>query len=268
MKKLSVRRKSGQVIEINNNTTKVNTELVKDDSVEIKQPTILDIGKSILTGAYNMYKNNNESLAKARLDVCNTCPLIRGSGSTIRCNSNKSILRRTLLEPTIENIEKVKKENNGKFNIVSGCGCSLKSKSTVIGDGNTCPANNWDKVDAAFLCMPNLQLLDTSATTEINMQLLYRLISEFGITSAAYTLKQVLKPKLINHNILLALRYTITEVHTDHTITYSYSKFNITAKLNSYLDGTYSLYYHDKLIISREDSKQIKITNLYKMLEI
>ena len=89
------------------------------------------------------------------------------------CNSSKKIIKRTFIEVTPSTDTSNLPDNT---QIVYGCGCWLKSKSTVVGGGNTCPANNWDKTELYYMCIPTLQSLNHN----INVDRLYSLINQFG----------------------------------------------------------------------------------------
>jgi len=116
-----------------------------------------------------------EQLRKERLEVCKSCPLFQKTETRSRCNPN------LMINPETGQVVMSTAQNQANYpNFVSGCGCTLDNygnplgeKTTIIGKGNTCPANKWNKVES--------DMLEIKGDHEINQDLLKTL----GLTNYA-----------------------------------------------------------------------------------
>lgn len=223
---------------------------IKVKTKNIKEQSLLSVGKSIVEGTYNLYKNNNKDISKERLSICSLCPLLKKSGSSLKCNRSKYIIRRTYTE--------VSNTSNSNESIAQGCGCNLQSKSTVVGNGNTCPANNWDNVELENMCIPSLDV------NQLKDDKFYQLIKTYGITSTCYSLKLNLSLKLLSSINLKKNGFIKQDM--DEFYTFKYIKEDYT--LFSFIDGTYKVNKDNNEILSRDRSKVISIQELYNILEI
>ena len=136
---------------------------------------ISSIGEAF-TYVFKDIETERKELRKERLEICKSCPLFKRSESVSRCNSN------LLIDPISGQVKLNTPENIANYpGMVSGCGCVLDNhtnpfgeKTTVIGKGNTCPANKWNKVELDYLEFATEHIVNEEE------------LKEFGITRYAY----------------------------------------------------------------------------------
>lgn len=205
--------------------------------------------KSIIKGTVNLIQNNNRELAEARKLVCKSCPLYKATSESIHvCNSDL----KTEVQEWLGDLG---------INKVNGCACIIESKSTVVGEGNTCPALKWNDIDYKYLA---LLYTEYNSLEDEEKSMLLNNIKNIGLVMGAYTHKIRVVRRLISHNQLELLGYRYILNNEDLNLTYT--KSNI--KLVTYIDGTYQLYVDDKIKISKDNSLSFNIDELLNIINI
>ena len=223
------------------------------------KPSIKSKVKGIAQGVINLIQNNNLDLASERINVCKLCPLFKGGEGEIHiCDP---------LKDTEINFGWLNKESLDKVKTkTKGCGCILESKSTVVGEGQTCPSLKWNLPDFLYLGISNKDYQNLQ-----NSDLLVKFIDSViavGLVMTTYNMKLSLVKKLISHKKLKELNYvsSIKYINTEPYIEYILKDGTSVAILSSYLDGTYSLIVKNEVILSRENCMSYDINNLITLV--